>query len=413
MTARHLSILVLVGLLPLACAPGQIVPGSTGPSPVPTASPPPEAPPSPSAQPTASPSDAGPSASPTAPVATLTLVAGLGPRDFTGDGSAAVSAELNQPWGMLVNKNGRLMICDSDNSRIRQIQADGTITTVVGTATSGFNGDNITAATATLSQPKALATDPQGTIFIADTTNRRIRRWDIVTGLITTVAGNGGAGYHGDGDSALSATFSSPNDLATDAHDDLWVCDIGTSTVRYVDVNSNRISTIAGNGMPGYDGDGKAASSLELRYPEGLARDAVGNLYISDAGNSRIRKVGLDGLMTTIAGTGVPGFSGDGGPATQATINRPIGIAVAADGTVYFCDANNHRLRMIRPDGLMFTFAGDGTANSAGGNGPALNAGFGQPSGLTIAPDGSLYVTDAGIGQYDNRVWHITFPSGS
>ena len=250
----------------------------------------------------------------------ITTVAGSGTAGHGGDGGAATSAGLSAS-GVAVDAVGNLYIADSGNSRIRKVDAVmGIITTVAGNGIAGYSGDGGAATSAQLSPHlQGIVVDAAGNLYIADAGNNRIRKVTAATGVIITVAGNGTTGYSGDGGAATSAELGNSYGVAVDAAGNLYIADNGNSRIRKVDAVTSIITTVAGNGIAGYTGDGGAATSAELDHPQGVGVDAAGNLYIVD--NDRIRKVNAaTGAITTVAGSGIAGYSGDGGAATSASL---------------------------------------------------------------------------------------------
>jgi trimeric autotransporter adhesin len=289
------------------------------------------------------------------PVGLMTIIAGNGIRGFSGDGGKAVSAQLDNPQGVAVDSTGNLYIADMGNHRIRKVTSAGVITTVVRTQKGGFiralgilagmlTGDPIYVNG---DGPQGVAVDSLGNIYIAEIYHCRVRK---VTpaGKITTIAGNGIHGYSGDGGKAVSAHLGSPYDVAIDSAGNLYIADTHNACIRKV-TPAGKIATIAGNGIHGYSGDGSKAVSAQLAGPQGVAVDSSGNLYIADTRNDRIRKVTPDGLITTVAGNGNEGCDGDGGPATSAQLNWPSGIAVDSAGNLFIADTDNDRIRKVIP----------------------------------------------------------------
>ena len=290
---------------------------------------------------------------------TVTTVAGNGTRGFSGDGQAATAAELNFPVAVAVDASGNLFIADLYNNRIRKVSAGGTITTVAGNGAvnsqSGqgtYSGDNGPAISAGLNLPYGVAVDGSGNLFIADLYNNRVRKVN-TAGTITTVAGNGQQGFSGDGAQATAASLAQPYGIAVDPSGNLFIADYGNDRVRKVS-STGVITTIAGNGNPAFSGDGGQAAAAQLNYPKGLAADASGNLCIADFSSSRIRKIATTGIITTIAGNGNFGFSGDGGPATAAELEFPLGVAVDASGNLFIADTNSV-VRKVAASGLAGT----------------------------------------------------------
>jgi len=315
---------------------------------------------------------------------------------YSGDGGPATSAQLNVPAGTAEDAAGNLYIADTANSRIRKVAAaTGIVTTVAGNGAYGYSGDGGPATSAQLNFPPGVAADSGGNLYIADYDNARIRKVAAATGIITTVAGNGTAGYSGDGGPATSAQLNGPFGAAVDAAGNLYIDDEGNGRIRKVAATSGIITTVAGNGTAGYSGDGGPATSAQLDRPSGAAVDAAGNLYIADEGNNRIRKVAAAGIITTVAGNGAPGYSGDGGLATSAELSGPTGVAADSGGNVYIVDASNARIRKVAAaTGIITTVAGNGTSGSSGDGGPATSAQFERAEGVSVDAAGNVYVAD-------------------
>ncbi len=277
---------------------------------------------------------------------TITTLAGTGVGGFSGDGGQAAAAQVNGPRDAAFDAAGNIYIADSDNDRIRKIAPDGIITTVAGSGVRGFSGDGGQATAAQLNNPVGVVVDTAGNIYIADALNLRIRKV-ATNGVITTIAGNGASGISGDGGPATSASFIRPDDVRINGLGAILVVDSGGHNVRSID-SSGKIATIAGNGTPGNSGDGGAATSAQLATPIEIAIDPFNNLYISDAGGNRIRRVNTAGVISTIAGTGVRSFSGDGGPAASAQLNAPSGVSLNSAGDLFIADTGNNRVRVIK-----------------------------------------------------------------
>ncbi|GAB3625896.1 Serine/threonine-protein kinase PknD [Pandoraea terrae] len=324
---------------------------------------------------------------------TITTIAGNGTLGFSGDGGAATSAQLAFPQGVAVDAAGNVYIADSDNGRIRKVDASGTITTIAGNGTFGFSGDGGAATSAQLADPFAVGVDAAGNVYIADLDNQRIRKVD-TSGTITTMAGNGTYGFSGDGGAATSAQLFSPIGVAVDAAGNVYIADQSNQRIRKVDT-SGTITTMAGNGTPTFGGDGGPATSAQLLNPSGIGEDSAGNVYIADTGNERVRRVDASGSITTAAGTGVAGFSGDGGSAASAQLNNPSAIAANAAGDVFVADTANNRIRKIASSGTITTFAGGGPGMGE----LATAAGLAYPSGVAVDGAGNRYVAVTGASQ--------------
>ena len=282
---------------------------------------------------------------------TINTVAGNVPAGhslYGGDGGPAVSAQLASPLGVALDSSGNLYIADTDNQRIRKV-SNGVITTVAGNGPAGFYGDNGPATSAWLNNPAGVVLDSAGNLYIADTNNQRIRK--VSNGMITTVAGNGTLGFSGDNGPATNAMLNQPTGVALDSAGNLYIADSHNNRIRKV--SNGVIATVAGIGTNGYSGDGGPATSAQLSFPAGLAVDSAGNLYIADTFNGRIRKVS-NGVITTVAGGG---FYGDNGPATSAQLNYPEGVAVDSAGNLYI--AASDRIRKVS-NGVIITVAGGG-----------------------------------------------------
>ena len=280
----------------------------------------------------------------------ISTVAGTGNPGFSGDGGLAILADLDNPTGIAVDAAGNLYITDSNNHTLRKVNAsNGKINTIAGTSgLSGFSGDGALATAAKFDTPTGIALDANGNIFIADQNNNRIRKIDAGTGNISTFAGNGTAGFSGDGAAATLAKLNSPAGLTIDANGNVYIADTQNSRIRKVNSSDGNIGTVSGNGTAGYSGDGNSATAAALMYPEGVAVDALGNIFISDTDNNCIRKVNSsDNKISTIAGTGISGFSGDGGLGTSAKMYYPKGISVDAGGSVFIADQWNNRVRKL------------------------------------------------------------------
>ncbi len=310
-----------------------------------------------------------------------------------GDGGPATAAELMLPQGVTQDALGNLYIADRDNHRVRKVTPAGTISTVAGTGGMDFSGDGGPATAAQMRDPGGVAVDAAGNLYIADTNNHRIRK---VTpaGTISTVAGVAGLGFSGDGGPATAAHLFGPVGVAVDAAGNLYIADTRNNRIRKVD-SAGDIHTVAGTGTSGSSGDGGSATLAQLSGPMAVAVDAAGNLYIADGYNNRIRKVDSAGDIHTVAGTGIYGSSGDGGSATVARLGNPYGVAVDAAGNLYISDSGNHRIRKVDSAGTIHALAGTGTSGFSGDGGPAAAAQFFIPYGVSVdAAGNTLYIAD-------------------
>ncbi len=336
--------------------------------------------------------------------ASITTAAGTGRPIFSSDGGLAAQTPLVHPQAVAIGPGGEIYVAEGD--RVREIRPDHRIATFAGTGVAGYSGDGGLADQAQLNGPQGIAVDSVGDVYIADTFNHRVRRVAL-DGTITTVAGTGEDGDAGDGGLAIQAQLRLPTGIAIGFGNAIFIGDTGANRVREVG-HDGKIRTVAGTGQSGYRGDGELAVDAVLQAPAGLAFDGEGNLYIADTLNDRVRKVDVSGLITTAVGDGNAGFSGDGQPATAAHIDlasNPISgvgqpIAVDSKGNLYIADAQNHRLRRVDVHGTITTIAGSGVAGGTGDGGPASQAELNFPLGVAVDPFGVVYIADAG----DNRL---------
>lgn len=321
----------------------------------------------------------------------ISTVAGDGTNGFSGDGGPALGASMGGAYGVAVDSAGNRYIADRSNFRIRKVTPAGVISTVAGNGAPGFSGDGGPATSASFGDFYKIAVDAADNLYVADYGNNRIRK---ITpgGAISTIAGNGSATHSGDGGAATNAGMR-PVAISVDAAGNILVADYGNHRIRHI-TPAGVISTIAGTGVPSFSGDGGAATSATLRAPIHVFADG-GAVYINDRDNKRIRKVAPDGTISTIAGNGTTGYSGDGGPATAAQLSNAWDIEIDGTGSLYISDMSNYRVRKVTAAGVISTFAGNGSAGFSGDGGPATSAQFRSPAGLAIA-GGALYVTDAG-----------------
>ncbi len=386
------------------------------------------------------------------PAGTLLRVAGTGSAAFSGDSGYALSGTLNSPAGIVVDSTGTLWIADSGNGRIRKVWR-GIITTV------GDTGKPGAASSIPLGVPTGVALDSDGSLLIADSGNAQVLRvttllqvtsvgqpardvavdaagtvyscsgsyvyMRIRSGTLSVLAGSGNFSFWGDGGQATLARFNRPAATARDSAGSIYVADTGNHRVRRI-APDGVVFTVAGTGVAGPAGDGGPALSAQLSSPQGLSIDPAGNLWIADTGNHRIRRVDATGRIQTMAGTGLPGFSGDAGLAIRAQLNSPTGLAADSAGNIYVADSANHAVRLISPDGLITTAAGNANRGYSGDGGPPLAATLDSPQALAIHRDGTLFIADTGnrrirristgtalgpglITTYpanDNAVWH-------
>ncbi len=336
----------------------------------------------------------------------ISTFAGTGVAGNSGDGGLATAATFNFPEGVVADNLGNIFVSDYNNNRIRKISSSGIITTIAGGGNCGTNycGDGGPATSAQLYHPVGLAVDANNNLYIADKDNGRVRMINS-SGIISTVAGSTLLGFSGDGGLATAAALQSPTGVALDASNNLYIADSYNYRIRKVN-SSGIISTIAGSGTSGFSGDGGQAISAQLNLPYGVVADFAGNIYIADYNNNRIRKVNSSGVISTIAGSGTAGFSGDGGQATMASFNKPAALAFDGVGNLYIADVYNNRIRKINLSGVVSTVAGGGSCGVSycGDGGSATAAQLATPIGLSFNSSGNLYIADFG----NNRVRKVT-----
>jgi hypothetical protein len=321
----------------------------------------------------------------------ITSVAGNGKVGFSGDGGPASAAQLSFVFaGLSVDSAGNLYLAEDFNSRIRRI-AGGVIDTVAGNGLFRFSGNGGPGTSATLFIPTGVAADSAGNVYFTEQTLNRIRKI-APDGTVSVIGGSGMLGYSGDGGPATGASLSFPTFLTTDSAGAIYFADTINNAVRRIDRNGT-ITTVAGNGTSDFSGDRGPATRAALAGPNGIHIDDAGNLFICDKGNNRIRKVASDGTISTIAGTGASGFFGDNGPASQAQLNAPAGVRIH-NGMVYFSDSGNHRVRRIDANGIISTVAGNGLKGFSGDRGLAASASLNNPQGLVFDAAGNLYIAD-------------------
>ncbi len=309
---------------------------------------------------------------------------------FTGDGGAATAATLAYPGASVVDAAGNIYIADKDNHCVRKVNTSGVISTFAGTGGAfGLYGDGGAANAANLNAPLSVCLDAAGNLYIADFGNHRVRKVN-TSGIISTVAGSS-VGLGGDGSAATAAFLNYPTDVSMDASGNLYICDYGNQRIRKVNT-SGIISTFAGS-TGGYSGDGAAATAAKLSSPNGVFAAPSGQVYIADMGNNCIRKVDIAGVITTIAGNTSSGYTGDGGAATAANMNSPSFVTTDVAGNVFFSDMNNAVIRKVNTAGIITTVAGTGVFGYGGDGGAATAALFNYPTGVTFDPAGNLFVT--------------------
>jgi sugar lactone lactonase YvrE len=337
----------------------------------------------------------------------ISTFAGNGSGGFSGDGGLATSAEMFIPFGIAVDSSNNIYIADSINGCIRKVTAStGNITTVAGIGGSGgFSGDGGAATSAELESPQGVAVDSSGNLYIADTGNQRIRKVTASTGIISTIAGTGTSGYSGDGGVPTNAKFHTPIGIAVDSTGNIYIADTNNNRVRWIQKSTGYIYTLAGTGTTGYSGNGGSAAAALLSIPNGVAVDGSGNLFIADTGNGSIRKVILStNIISTVAGQGLGGFSGDGGLATSAKMSSPEAVAVDSNGNLYIADTGNYRIRKVTKSTLLITtVAGNGTSGYSGDGGLATSAEMNMPQGIAVDSTFHFYLADT----YNERIREV------
>ncbi len=331
----------------------------------------------------------------------ITTIAGNGFKAISPNGGAASSAILAAPTKVTIDNSGNVLIADWNNQLVERVNlGNGTISAIAGIGRAAYTADNVPAITAGLNFPQGITTDHSGNIYISDTFNERIRKID-TTGTITTIAGVGQSNYLGDGGPALKANLNVPQGLRFDPAGNLVFADSNNNVVRSISPQGV-ITTIAGTGTAGYNRDGIPATQAQLRTPTDVAFDAAGNLYIADSANNRIRRVDLTKNISTVAGTGTGGFSGDG-LATTVQLFTPTGINFDNSGNLLIADRNNNRIRLLTPSGQIKTIAGDGVERLNGDGGLATSASFAAPEGVVMDGAGNIYIADS----RDDRIREI------
>jgi sugar lactone lactonase YvrE len=332
----------------------------------------------------------------------ITTYAGNGMQGYGGDGQQAINASIGFPGGVSFSDDGSCFFTEYNNT-IRKISPTGIITTIAGNGTQGFSGDGNLATMAQLYGPSHIAVDNSGNVFFTDFYNNRIRKIDVGNGFITTVAGNGTGGFNGDSGLAIQATLYSPNGIAIDDANNLYFSDYGNHRIRKIDINGI-ITTIAGNGGLVDSGDGGFATNASLLAPQGIAISKQHKLYIADS--KRIRIVDLNtGIINTIAGDGTFGYGGDGGPADSAKFLLASDVAIGTNGRLFITDQSNHRIRSVELNNIINTSVGNGIAGYNGDGGFADTSELNSPRGITLDSCGNLYVADNG----NHRIRKIAF----
>lgn len=322
--------------------------------------------------------------------------AGTGEQGFSGDGGPATKAKVDNPFGVVRGPDGALWFTEYTGHKIRKVTPDGKIHTMAGTGKKGYTGDGGPATEATLNLPHEIRFDKEGNYYLADMANHAIRKVDGKTGIITTFAGTGTAGYSGDGGPANKAQLKQPHSIQFDLNGDLYICDIGNNVIRKVDMKTGAISTFAGTGKPGPTPDGSPIVGTPLKGPRSMDFDPQGNLWLATREGNQVFKFDLkEGKIHHIAGTGKKGFTGHGGPAKEATLSGPKGIALDSEGNAWLADTESHSVRMVEArTGKLLLMAGTGQKGD-GPDGDPLKCAMARLHGIYVDKDGSVYIGDS------------------
>lgn len=327
---------------------------------------------------------------------TITTFAGTGEKGFSGDGGPATQAKMDNPFGVTRGPDGALWYCEYTGQKIRKVTPDGRIHTVAGTGEKGYSGDGGPALQATFNLPHEIRFDAAGDLYIVDMSNHAVRKVDLKTGRIRTIAGTGQPGYSGDGGPAEKAQLKQPHSIQFGPDGSLFICDIGNHVIRRIDLKTGLISTFAGTGKPGDTPDGAPIAGTPLRGPRSLDFDRQGNLWLATREGNQVFKLDLQaGRITHIAGTGKKGFTGHGGPAREATLSGPKGIALDAEGNVWLADTESHSVRRVNAKtGVLELMAGTGEKGD-GPDGDPLKCKMARLHGIFVDADGAVYIGDS------------------
>ncbi len=327
---------------------------------------------------------------------TIETLAGTGKAGHSGDGGPALEAELDNPFGIVRGPDGAFYFCEYTGQRIRRLGQDGVLTTIAGTGEVGFTGDGGPALQGTFNKPHEIRFDASGDLCIVDMVNHAVRKIEMKTGILSTIAGTGEPGYSGDGGPAATAQFKEPHSIQFGPGGDLYVCDIGNHVIRRIDMSTGKISTFAGTGRPGPTPDGSPIEGTPLNGPRSLDFDGEGNLWLATREGNQVFKFDLKaGTIHHIAGTGKSGFTGHGGPAKEAALSGPKGIAIDAEGHVWLADCESHSIRVIdAKTGRIDLIAGTGKKGD-GSDGDPLKCELARPHGVYADADGGIYIGDS------------------
>ncbi len=323
-------------------------------------------------------------------------IAGTGVAGFEGDGGPAISAQINDPFGVIRGPDDAIWFCEFTGQRIRKILPDGRMVTVAGTGEVGYSGDEGPAIQATFHRPHEIRFDKEGDLYIVDMGNHAVRRIEMKTGVISTIAGTGTAGYSGDGGAAKEAQLKQPHSIQFSPSGDLFICDIGNHVIRRIDRKTGTISTFAGTGKPGPTPDGSPIAGTPLNGPRSLDFDSEGNIWLATREGNQVFKLDLKtNKIHHIAGTGKSGFEGNGGLALQANLKGPKGIAIDGNGDVWLADTESHSVRRIRAkDGVLELMVGTGEKGD-GPTGDPLQCRLARLHGIYVDRDQSILIGDS------------------
>ncbi len=322
----------------------------------------------------------------------ITTVAGTGELGLGGDGGPAIDALIQRPTAVALSSRGHLYIADEQNNRVRMVDPEGIISTVMGTGHSAFQSRDRLAVETNLVNAYGIATDKEDNLYVLSRGHSKIFKVGN-DGIARRIVGTGQQGFEGDGGPAIDAKISFSNHLVVDSRGNLFIADTGNHRIRRVSPDGV-ITTIAGTGEMGFGGDDGPAVEARLAYPSAIAIDSQGNLYIADFNNHRIRKLSTDGIITSVAGTGESGYNGDGRPALKGQIGEPCGVAVDRRGYIYIGDQVNNRVRVVTPSGMMYTVAGTGVRGHTGDGGAAEKAQTSNPDIIALDNEDNLYIPD-------------------
>jgi streptogramin lyase len=327
---------------------------------------------------------------------TISTFAGTGKQGFSGDGGPATAAEIDNPFGVIRGPDGAIWFCEYTGQKIRRVDAEGTIMTIAGNGQTGYSGDGGPALAATLNLPHEIRFDAKGDLYIVDMKNHAVRKIDMQTRIITTVAGTGTPGYSGDGGPATEAQLDQPHSIQFGPDGQLYICDIKNHVIRRLNLTTGIIDTVAGTGKPGPTPDGAPVIGTPLKGPRSMDFDSQGNLWLATREGNQVFKLDLkNNRVHHIAGTGKKGLTGNGGPAKECTLSGPKGLALDAQGNVWLADCESHTIRVIHAaTGMIQLIAGTGEKGD-GPDGDPLQCKMARPHGVFADPDGSIFVGDS------------------